>query len=53
MRTSSLLAALFTLALLVTGCSGYATSKKDKSSGATDSGQKAAPSKPAKPSEGS
>jgi hypothetical protein len=53
MRASSLLVAFFTLALLVTGCSGDGATKKDKSSGATDSGQKAAPSKPAKPSEGS
>jgi hypothetical protein len=53
MRTTSLLAAFFTLALLITGCSGDAATKKDKSSGATDSGQKSAPAKPSKPSEGS
>jgi hypothetical protein len=54
MRTISLLAAFFTLALLITGCSGDGATKKDsKSSGATDSGQKSAPAKPAKPSEGS
>jgi hypothetical protein len=53
MRTSGLLVAFFTLALLVTGCSGNGTTKKDKSSGTTDSGQKAAPSKSTKPSEGS
>lgn len=53
MRTSSLLVAFFALALLVMGCSGDGTTKKEKSGGATDSGQKTAPSKSTKPSEGS
>lgn len=53
MRTSGLLAMFLTVALLITGCSGDAATKKDKSSGANNGGQKSAPAKPAKPSEGS
>jgi len=53
MRTGGLLAMFLTVALLITGCSSNATTKKDTSSGATDSGQKSAPAKPANPSEGS
>lgn len=50
MRIRGLLAVFFILTLLFTGCSGDDTKSK---SGRAGSRQKAAPTKPAKPSEGS